>query len=159
MKKFLCSVLALVMAMGMTSLSVFAATPETVAAETVSVAEDVQERGAISGQGTTNIGSGVTSGSFTFNVSGIMDWSTAQVKLSITGFNSNDWVDAKVYRPDGTECFHIAGWTGNVLSTSNRATNWMTYSKGQRGTYTVVYSVGNWLGNRTGSGTLKCEIK
>ena len=62
MKKFLCSVLALVMAMGMTSMSVFAATPETVAAETVSVNEDIQTRGAISGQGSTNIGSGVTRG-------------------------------------------------------------------------------------------------
>ena len=159
MKKFLCSVLALVMAMGMTSMSVFAATPETVAAETVSVNEDIQTRGAISGQGSTNIGSGVTRGSFTFNVSGIMNWSTAQVRLSITGFNSNDRVDAKVYRPDGTECYHVAGWTGSVLSHSFTATNWTTFSDGQRGTYRVEYSVGNWLGNRTGSGTLKCEIK
>ena len=131
--------------------------PETV--ETGDVYE-IQPRGAISGNGQTSISSGVTSGSFTFTVSGIMNWSTAQVRLYITGFNAEDYVDAKVYRPDGTECFHISGWLGDTLSPSSRTdTNWITFSDGQRGTYRVDYSVGNWYGNTTGSGTLYCGIK
>lgn len=158
MKKFLCSILSMVMVFSIATVPAFAAETNMATEKTVTESE-VQPRGAISGSGQTNIGAGVTKGSFTFNVSGIMDWSTAQVRLSITGFNSNDWVDAKVYRPDGTECYHVAGWTGNVLSHSYTATSWTTFSSGQRGTYRVEYSVGNWLGQRTGSGTLKCEIK
>ena len=110
MKKFLCSILSMVMVFSIATVPAFAAETNMATEKTVTESE-VQPRGAISGSGQTNIGAGVTKGSFTFNVSGIMDWSTAQVRLSITGFNSNDWVDAKVYRPDGTECYHVAGWT------------------------------------------------
>lgn len=159
MKKILCSFLSLVMALCLFSIPVFAATPDGVAPAANIVETEVQPRGALSGSGSTNIGAGVTSGSFTFNVTGIMDWSSAQVKLSITGFNDNDWVDAKVYRPDGSECYHVAGWTGSVLSHSFMATSWTKFDTAKRGTYRVEYTVGNWLGDRTGSGTLKCEIK
>lgn len=160
MKKLVCAMLSLVMVFAFATVPAFAAGKEEVLPTKPTVTQAVQPCGAISGNGSTNIKSGVTSGKFSFNVSGIMNWSSAKVMLSISGFNADDYVDAKVYRPDGTECFHIAGWLGDVLSPSNRTdTGWIVFSGGQRGTYTVVYSVGNWYGNTTGSGTLSCSIK
>lgn len=160
MKKFVCTMLTILMAFSLVTMPAFAAEVNETETVVANNEYEVQPRGAISGNGQTTIGSGVTSGSFTFSVTGIMNWSTAQVRLYITGFNADDYIDAKVYRPDGTECFHIAGWLGDVLSPSgNTDTGWLTFSDGQRGTYRVVYSVGNWYGSTTGSGTLYCGIK
>lgn len=159
MKKFLCTLLTLGLLMNVAALPVFAAEPENMKTEMVTLDSEVQPRGAFSGSGSTSVGTNVRSGSFSFNVSGISNWPTGQVQLSITGFNTDDWVDAKVYRPDGTQCYHILGNLGDLLSTSKRSTGWHTYSSGQRGTYKVVWSVGNWEGKNTGSGTIKCEIK
>lgn len=159
MKKFLCTLLTLGLLMNVAALPVLAAEPENM--ETVMVTSDseIQPRGAFSGSGSTKVGTNVRRGSFTFNVSGISNWPSGQIQLSITGFNSDDWVDAKVYRPDGTECFHILGILGDLLSPSKRSTGWHTYASGKRGTYKVEWSVGNWEGQNTGSGTIKCEIK
>lgn len=155
MKKMLCFILSAVMLMSM-SVSAFAATPE-VGMEVASEQSEAQARGALHGVDSANT-DGRTSGSFTVKVTGI-SWSSAQVQISITGFNSGDIIDAKVFRPDRSELFHVAGWTGDTLSTDKRSTNWITVPNVPTGTYTVEYSVGNWYGNTPGSGTVKCEIK
>lgn len=160
MKKLVCAMLSLVMVFAFTAIPAFAADGEELLYKVSSTTSVTQPCGAIWGNGSTNIKSGVTRGEFSFNVSGIMNWSTAQIMLSISGFNDGDYIDARVYRPDGTECFQVSSWLGDVLSPDNRTdTGWIKISNGQKGTYKVVYTVGNWYGNTTGSGTLFCSIK
>lgn len=158
--------LSIIMALAITFICLCGTTVFAAKAESTSNAFAIEKSdngvvpyGSLSGYGQHwHSSSESTVGDFYVNVTGIA-WPTAQLTLNIENFGSNDAVEVRVYRPDGTFAWGTIDNTANYITMSNKD-NWhnIKFVNGQTGTYRIRYSIINFSGSIPGSGRINCWI-